>query len=343
MGGQRQVAEGERVDALVDELGDALEVAGRLGHLAAAHQQMLAVDPVACRDLARDGDRLGDLVLVVGEDVIDAAGVDLELVAQVPASHRRALEVPAREALAPLRRPLQLPALAGGFPEREVGRVALARLDLDAMPCPQLIEGVARQAPIVGKAGDLVVERAVGCQVGVAKILQARGERQHLRDVLGRAREDVGWEEVDQRRVGMEAGLVGIGDLGRRLVLELRRHQHPVGAAVEALVAQVADVGDVLDVEDVQAVVEQRPPDEVGQQEGAQVADVGPAIDGRAAGVEADPLAPGSASGRLERRGPARSAGSACCAGEGSSELGVRSFRSRCREADDDARLVADL
>ena len=36
----------------------------------------------------------------------------------------------------------------------------------------------------------------------------------------------------------------------RRLVLEPGRDEHPVLAAVEALVAEVADVGDVLDVED---------------------------------------------------------------------------------------------
>ena len=39
----------------------------------------------------------------------------------------------------------------------------------------------------------------------------------------------------------------------------------------------------------VDAVVEQRPPDEVGQQVAAQVADVGVAVDGRAAGVHPDP------------------------------------------------------
>ena len=64
--------------------------------------------------------------------------------------------------------------------------------------------------------------------------------------------------------------------------------EHRVRAAVEALVAQVADVGDVLDVEDVDAVVEQGPPDEVGQQVAAQVPDVGVAVDGRAAGVHPD-------------------------------------------------------
>ena len=59
--------------------------------------------------------------------------------------------------------------------------------------------------------------------------------------------------------VGVERRLVGVGDLGRRLVLEPGRDEHPVLAAVEPLVAQVADVGDVLDVEDLDAVVEERP------------------------------------------------------------------------------------
>ena len=85
--------------------------------------------------------------------------------------------------------------------------------------------------------------------------------------------------------VGVEGGLVRGGDLGRRLGLEAGLDEHPVLAAVEPLVAQVPDVGDVLDVEDVEAVVEQRPPDEVGEQVGAQVADVGVAVDRRAARV----------------------------------------------------------
>ena len=49
--------------------------------------------------------------------------------------------------------------------------------------------------------------------------------------------------------VGVEGGLVRVGDLGRRLVLEAGGDEHRVRATVEALVAQVADVGDVLDVE----------------------------------------------------------------------------------------------
>ena len=95
-----------------------------------------------------------------------------------------------------------------------------------------------------------------------------------------------------QRGVGVERGLVRVGDLLGRLVLEPGRDEHPVLAAIEALVAEVADVGDVLDLEDVDAVVQDGPSDEVGEEECPEVADVGVAIDGRAAGVhpEAAPV-----------------------------------------------------
>ncbi len=96
-------------------------------------------------------------------------------------------------------------------------------------------------------------------------------------------------EDVDQCLVGVESRLVGIRDLGGRLVLETGLDEHRVGAAVDPLVAQMADVGDVLDVEHVDAVVQQRPSDEVREQVAAQVADVGVAVDGRAAGVHPDP------------------------------------------------------
>ena len=135
--GQREVPERERVDALIAELGDPLEVAGRLGHLAARREQVLPVDPEADRRAAGDRGRLRDLVLVVREDVVDAAGVDLEVGPEVAHRHRRALEVPAREPVAPGARPAEDPALAGGLPEGEVGAVALVGLDIAAVAGPQ--------------------------------------------------------------------------------------------------------------------------------------------------------------------------------------------------------------
>ncbi len=290
--GQGQVAQRERIDAALHQLGDALEVARRLGHLLAVHQQELAVDPGPGRRPADDRRRLGDLVLVVREDVVDAAGVDVELRAEIAHRHRRALDVPAGEALAPaVARPLQQTARPGRLPEREVGRIALVGLDVAAMAGAQVSQRVARQPAVAVEPADVVVDVPVRCGVGVAEVLERLGQRQHLGDVIGRAREDVGGQDVDRGLVGMERGFVRVGDLGRRLVLQAGGHQHRVLAAVEALVAQVADVGDVLDVEDVDAVVQEGPPDQVGEQIAAQVPDVRVAVDGRATGVHPDPAA----------------------------------------------------
>ena len=105
---QAEVAERERIDPARRDLGDPLDVAGRLGHLPAADLEVLAVDPDPRRRPAHDRRRLGDLVLVVGKDVVDAAGVDVEPRPEMPEGHRRALEVPAGKAVAPARRrPLQ--------------------------------------------------------------------------------------------------------------------------------------------------------------------------------------------------------------------------------------------
>ena len=81
---------------------------------------------------------LGDLVLVVGEDQVGAAAVDLEVHAEDLLGHRRALDVPARAPAAPGRVPGGVLALLARLPEREVlgrllelgGVVALALLHL---------------------------------------------------------------------------------------------------------------------------------------------------------------------------------------------------------------------
>ena len=145
----------------------------------------------------------------------------------------------------------------------------------------------------------------------MAEVLERLGERQHLGDVLGRPREDVGGQDVDQGLVGMERGLVGVGDLGRRLVLEPGLDQHPVLAPVEVVVAQVPDVGDVLDVEHLDAR-----------------GTAGPGGSGRPAGTSAGSRRgrSGTRSGRRCTSGPgpapaarpAPRSGSGCCGGGGS-------------------------
>ena len=252
---------------------------------------------------------LGDLVLVVGEDVVLAAGVDVDVLAQGGQGHGRALDVPARVAVPPRRGPLDQPARPGRLPQGEVGVVALARVRLLLpVPGPQLVQGVARQAPVAGERLDREVHVAVDL-VGVAALQQLGHQLQHLGDVVGGARVGGGRLEVEGGRVGqVRLGVEG-GDLGRRLVLQAGRDQHPVLAAVELLVGHVPDVGDVLHLADLGPARLQGPPEQVGQQEAAQVADVGVAVHGRPAGVHGDPpgrprphrlLGPGQGVGDLQ-------------------------------------------
>jgi hypothetical protein len=153
----------------------------------------------------------------------------------------------------------------------------------------QVGQRVAGQPPVAVEPSDVVVDVALRRGVGEPEIFEPLRQGEHLGDVLGRSREDVGRQDVDRRFVGVECGLVRIGDLGRGLVLQAGGNQHRVLTAVEALVAQMAHVGDVLDVEDLDAVVQERPPDEVGQQVAAQVSDMRVAVDGRTACVHPDP------------------------------------------------------
>ena len=101
---------------------------------------------VSHEGLARGRLGLRDLVLVVREDQVDAAGVDVEARAEVAHAHGRALDVPAGAPLPEHRRPAWLAGL-GGLPEREVAHVVLLVLvGLDALPRAAAAPG--RAAPV---------------------------------------------------------------------------------------------------------------------------------------------------------------------------------------------------
>src|SRR5205823_1741951 len=80
-------------------------------------------------ELVAGADGLGDLVLVVREDEVQPAAVNVEGGAEISGGHGRALEVPAGPAASPGRRPGRLAGL-GPLPQGEVARIALAALAL---------------------------------------------------------------------------------------------------------------------------------------------------------------------------------------------------------------------
>src|SRR3546814_9355559 len=74
---------------------------------------------------------LGDLILMMRKDEVEAAGVDVDRLAQMRLDHRRAFDVPAGAAPAPGRIPADHLRLRR-LPQHEVGRVPLVAGDLDA-------------------------------------------------------------------------------------------------------------------------------------------------------------------------------------------------------------------
>ena len=88
-----------------EELVQRDEVAKALAHLLPVDGNHVVVHPVFYHGFALRCHGLCYLALVVGEDEVHAAAVDVEVAAEVLASHRRALAVPSRETVTPGRGP----------------------------------------------------------------------------------------------------------------------------------------------------------------------------------------------------------------------------------------------
>ncbi len=101
------------------DLPDGLEVSKGLGHLVVIDVQEGIVHPVMDERLSVCALGLGDFILMVREDQILAAGVDVDGISKIPLAHDGALDVPAGTALAPGGIPVGLPFLLR-FPQDEV-------------------------------------------------------------------------------------------------------------------------------------------------------------------------------------------------------------------------------
>ena len=90
---------------------------------------------------------------------------------------------------------------------------------------------------------------------------------------------------VPVERIGVE-----IGDVLDRLAFGQGRQNHLVTPGFYQLLTHVAHVGDVFDLVDLAAAGLDDPADPVGHHIGAQVADMGVAVNRGPAGVHSDPV-----------------------------------------------------
>jgi hypothetical protein len=285
-----------RGEALGDQVVEGVEVALALGHLVAVDEQVRAVEPMRGETL-HAGRALGlrDLVLVVREAEVDAAAVQVEGGAEMLQGHRGALDVPARTTFAPRAGPVVVAVLGlVGFPQGEVGgglAVVLVGVVGLAGAVGRLRTGLAAvqagELAVIGAGADLEVDGAVLGDVGVAAVDERPDHGDLLRDVLDRAGLDLRDEQPEGRAIGVE--LVGPA-LGESRQGHLRRHR-----PADRLVVHVGEVADMLHLE---AVDLERATEDVLQEEGPEVADVGRAVHGRTAAIHAE----GGAAG-LEEQG----------------------------------------
>ncbi len=249
------------------------EIAQALGHLLAIHQQHAVMQPDAGEFAAGEGAAaLRQLVLVMREDQILAAAVDIEALAQIPPGHRTALDMPAWPPTAPGTVPAGKVG-RGGLPQHEIAGVALVRRDIDARAGEQFVRAAAGQLAVIGIAGDGEQHVALG-RIGVAAGDQAFDQDDHLGDVLGGTRLDIGGQGAQRGHVLVKFRRGGGGDGGDALP-----------GLGRAGVDLVIDVGDVAHIGHAREQLPQQPGQHVEHHHRTGVADMRKVVDGRPANV----------------------------------------------------------
>ena len=220
---------------------------------------------------------LRDLVLVVRENQVKAAGVNVDRRAEVLVDHCRALDMPARTALAAPRRIPRGFARLCRLPDREIHRVLFLLAYADARTRLQLLHRLMAELTVVriglGAEIHIAVRRKVGVTV-VEQLLHNVDNRVHC---LGGAR--------------MHSRLADTQPLGIRVILlditvsdDVEVHALFVGLVNHLVV----NVGEVLDKLHLVAAVLKVATQQVEHDERARVADMEIVIHGRAAGIHFD-------------------------------------------------------
>ena len=143
--------------------------------------------PVICEGLAVGCLRLRDLILVMRENKVLTACMDINLLTQVLFGHDRALNMPARTALAPWGLPVRLTILFR-FPEDEIGRILLVLLAgyfefTEARH--HLIQVFMGQLSVALEGLGAEVNGTVCCHVSMALVDKGLDHLQHALNLLG--------------------------------------------------------------------------------------------------------------------------------------------------------------
>ena len=207
--------------------------------------------------------------------------------AEIPHGHRAALDVPAG-ASAPPRRGPGVGAVGGfvGFPQHKVSGLFARGVFVGGLAgdraWAQLAPIKARKPSVSGERCHVEIHAAVFGAVGVAALQQAVDEKYLFRDVRHRAGFVMRRQEVERGAITVKTLGPVRAERGQRRVLRLRLAD-----------GFVVHIGEVAHVAGRQSVRLRHAAKHVLHREGAKVADVRGAIDGRAAAVKTERAAIG--------------------------------------------------
>ena len=243
--------------------------------------------PLGAPGVAQIALRLGDLVGMVGEGVVHAAAVEIQILAVVLHGDTGALDVPAGVAHAPRGIPLQglILELGLGEPQHKVVLVALVHVLLYALPDAygQILLVVVVEHVVPLQLAGVEVHVAAG-HIGVALLQQAGDDADVVINEPRGGLHHVGALDVQLAAVLEEGIGVELGDLHDGLVLPAGALEHLVLALV-GIGGQVAHVGDVHDPVHIVAHIAQVLLQHILHDVAAEVADVGKVIHRGAAGI----------------------------------------------------------
>ena len=264
------------------QLVDGKEIAQALAHFLAFNLKKAIMHPHIGHGVrAMGATGLSDLILMVREDQVQPAAMDIEGFAQIALGHGRAFDMPARTPPTPWTVPARLLG-ARKLPQYEIGGIALMRIDGNARPGEIVGEVAAGKLAVVGHGFD--GEQHFSARlIGMAIVEQPLDHHLHFGDIVGGAWLDARFEATQSRNVLLILGGGGFGHPPDGLV-QLQLGKVAQGARVD-LVIHVGDVADIGDM--VRAIdLAQQPEQQIEDDGGAAIADMGKVVNRRAAGIE---------------------------------------------------------
>ena len=253
------------------------EVVQRLAHLLVVDRDKAVVHPIpgeAVRTAAIRL-RLGNLVLMVREDQVAAAAMEIKGFAQILQRHRRTFDVPSGPSFAPRTFPRRLARLRG-LPKREIHRILFPRVHLDPRARHHIVKIAPAELSVIFEGFDAVIDVAFQF-ISEAFVHKPLHHFDNLRYRLRNPRVDVGATDIQ---------LVHHAKICVNILI---RNVFPCDAAlVRRADNLVVHVREILDIAHLIAALRKEPPDHIPSHKRSRVADMRIVVRRDAADVNAD-------------------------------------------------------